>query len=430
MNTVLPFDELGESCTIPADAYEKLPYLLGGVTRYFEGHLRDIVLTGAFPVLGACMPNVAGRYGMTTYAPPLYTVVVTPPGGGKGNVLWSRRLGQSVHAELLSRSPVMPEGYDDAPTLNCGLFLAANASASAFHHALHQTGGWGVIFESEIDAINNAKKTDWGDYSEVLRKAFEHEPVSLIRMKGTLYLERPSLSLVLAGTPGQFTKLIPSAENGLMSRVALYAQDHSGNWMCQRPSEEAPVQEEHFEEVSKRILRLYEMLRGRSTDLQFTLSDEQWQAREELMKALHDECEEHNYPLDVVRRNGVIQFRLAMILAVLRAFETGDDLSTLRGLHPSREDFEAATQIGLTYLSHTLGHAVALGATSRLAGLRSSVQRFYAHLPSGRFKRMEAVRVAGVVSLSPPTAGRYLKQLVDEGLLLKPKYGVYEKTAA
>ena len=63
-------------------------------------------------------------------------------------------------------------------------------------------------------------KSDYGNYSDVLRKAFHHELVSLSRRKDREYCEvsNPRVSVALAGTPEQVRKLIPDAENGLMSR--------------------------------------------------------------------------------------------------------------------------------------------------------------------------------------------------------------------
>ena len=75
----------------------------------------------------------------------------------------------------------------------------------------------GIFCETEADTMGNVLKQDWGSYSDLLRKAFHHEPVSYSRKtnKEWIELKMPRLSVALAGTPGQVEGLIKSAEDVL-----------------------------------------------------------------------------------------------------------------------------------------------------------------------------------------------------------------------
>lgn len=91
----------------------------------------------------------------------------------------------------------------DTPML--ALIIPANSSASAFIKTLAYNNSTGLMFETEGDTLSQILKSDYGNYSDTLRKAFHHEPVSLCRRKDREFLEVdcPKLSVVLAGTPGQ-----------------------------------------------------------------------------------------------------------------------------------------------------------------------------------------------------------------------------------
>jgi len=85
----------------------------------------------------------------------------------------------------------------------------------------------GLIFETEGDTLAKAFKSDYGDFSDGFRNAFQHEPISYYRRTDKEYVEidRPCLSALLSGTPKQITTLIPNAENGLFSRFMFYVMN-------------------------------------------------------------------------------------------------------------------------------------------------------------------------------------------------------------
>ena len=77
-----------------------------------------------------------------------------------------------------------------------------------------------LIHESEADTLSKMFSQEWGDFSDVLRKAFHGERLSLSRDSDDEFMEieSPKLSVVLSGTRNQITPLLKSRENGLFSR--------------------------------------------------------------------------------------------------------------------------------------------------------------------------------------------------------------------
>ena len=76
--------------------------------------------------------------------------------------------------------------------------------------------GAGLICETEADTVSTAIGTDYGHWSDTLRKSFYHERLAYNRRTNHEYRECKIsyLSVLLSGTPAQVKPLIPSAENG------------------------------------------------------------------------------------------------------------------------------------------------------------------------------------------------------------------------
>ncbi len=132
--------------------------------------------------------------------------------------------------------------------------IPANSSASSFLKILGDNDGIGLLFESEGDTLSQTLKSDYGNYSDVLRKAFHHELVSLSRRKDREYCEvsNPRVSVALAGTPEQVRRLIPDAENGSdESLLFLYYSLQKRYKKCVCHKRHFPIQECHVQTVGR-----------------------------------------------------------------------------------------------------------------------------------------------------------------------------------
>lgn len=362
------------------NVYSHLPPLLQETSSAFEQrHEKDVFLTSTLPALGAAMPHVRGYYGHVPepLSPHFYSAIVAGAASGKGPAKWSRKLVEGVdqhikekaqeaieawkeRKEMHENDETTDEPFDEPKPPEKALFLPANTSAAAFHEGLHDFDERAFIFETEIDTMVNAHGQEWGKYDDTLRKAYHHEPTSYRRKsEGSVELESPQLSVVLSGTPRQFSDLMGSSESGLYSRFALYYFEAPLVWISQKPTKRALDKVERFESYTERVLEMYQLLEQREEPLRFNLTDEQWGLHETVLRSLlHKAAQEGRGHLsDVYKRAGVVAFRIAMILTVLRAFEKDVPLVMADELEAEDTDVQTSLELARTYVDHAVRFA-------------------------------------------------------------------------
>jgi hypothetical protein len=155
-------------------------------------------------VISGILPNVIGYYDGKPCAPNLYCYILAPYGAGKGALNYAEYLGRQVHQKRVENYRLEKEQYqqeyaeylrDLAAAKKGGnttpekpeepkvklLFIPANNSKSGVLELLGNNDGKGIIFETEGDALTTALQTDFGNYSDSLRNAFHHEPITFFR---------------------------------------------------------------------------------------------------------------------------------------------------------------------------------------------------------------------------------------------------------
>ncbi|MEM1126752.1 MAG: DUF3987 domain-containing protein [Bacteroidota bacterium] len=415
-----------------SDILGLLPSCIAQLLYHVEAdHERDALLLSTLGTLSACLPNVEGQYGGKTYSPNVYVAMLGQAGSGKSVMRHARAIADGVHAFLAERARTHPQD-PHLPQGPCALYIAGNSSGAAFESALEACQGTGLIMEEEIDTIGNVLDQDWGDFSDKLRKAFEHEPITSAREgRRHLFIERPQMSVVLTGTPDQIVQLIRSTENGLFSRYCYLYLGGVSLWRSPRPTERAARLREAVEALKGSVVELYRALARRSTSLQVVLTDSQWGRVDEAFQGLHDRMAKdpkRRHLLSIVRRQGVVAFRLCMILAVARAWTTASvDLETSESISPTNDDLEAALLISSTCLTHGLALAHSLPERSPQLQVTSE-DLFLARLPDA-FATREAVDIGERMTLSRRTVEQRLGRYVEDGHLSRPKKGHYRKAA-
>lgn len=371
-----------EAPPLPAGVYDRLPPLLRQTCGLFtRTHERDVYLLSALTALSACMPRVGGHYGTTPnlLGPNLYLAIVAKAAGGKSAMRFGRWLTDEVNAHIRRESELArarwkeakeaaqdaEEPFDDPKPPERSLLLPANTSAAAFHEGLKNRNERALVVETEIDTLTNTLGQEWGKFDDTLRKAYHHERTAY-RRKGegrNVTLDAPKLSVVMSGTPGQFERLMGSTENGLYSRFALYYFEAPEGWISQRPSAAAIEAVETFRERhAERVLRLWKTLAGRSEPLRFDLTPDGWAAHDDALRTLMGETLRRGWShlADVVKRAGVVAYRLAMISAVLRMdFERPDALASGDVLEAAPEDVALGVDAATTLAEHALRYATA-----------------------------------------------------------------------
>jgi hypothetical protein len=158
----------------------------------------------------------------------------------------------------------------------------------------------------------------------------------------------------------------------------------------------------------------------------FSLTDSQFKGHKEKFEKKMNAIrmfEGQNAGAAVIRL-GVIAFRLAMILTVLRR---KDELKKNTALECSDEDFDAVIDLIDVYFEHSMVMYSLLPRQSK-AELSSKVRQFYELLPADeKFPRKKAVEVGTAIGICERTVGNYLDKLTEKSLIINPEYGIYMK---
>ena len=437
---------------LPDEIFDTLPdFLKQGCDVFSDSRERDVFLTGALAVLSGSMPNVTGIYDKKTTHTNLFAFIIAPAASGKGVLSFARDLGMDYHNKLLEKSQQDRRAYESTmteyrkaqlrarkkglpfnqpvpvPPKFSVLFLPANSSSASVIQNLSGSNGTGIILETEADTLGNAFKQDWSSYSDMLRKAFHHEPISYSRKTNFEFLEipAPKLSVAISGTPGQVQNLISSAEDGLFSRFMFYCFKGETTWRDVSPGRNGFSLTRHFAALSKRFTAFAEFLAANPTT--FNLQPHQWK---ELNSTFDHWLKDSTVfvgdgAVSFIKRLGLITFRMAMILTALRKAESQ---STDGHLEASDNDFQTALALAEVYRQHTELMFLNLPATESEVVFKYSSKKkdFFEALPPA-FARKEAIKMAESFGFAERTVDKYLKQFQEAGYLTKSDYGEYTK---
>jgi len=235
--------------------WDDLPQLFQDVLNPFEGQDKKVILMGLLGITSSILTNVSGVYAGRLHFPNMYIYILGPASSGKGiidncriileditkeyrhsNTIAWKKYGQeeSKYQRCLKKYnqnksekvPIRPEKPKDKH-----LIAPGNVSAAYLLDDLSANKDGVLMFESEGDTIANTFRQDYGNYSDMLRKAFHHETISKGRSEAeTKYKEvnNPRLSAVLSSTWGQLLSLMRTPENGLVSRFSYMETEGLG----------------------------------------------------------------------------------------------------------------------------------------------------------------------------------------------------------
>ena len=349
---------------LKSEVYEALPQDLKNLTEGFEGREKDIVLLSTLGVLSNCIPNVNGIYDGDTIYTHIYIMIIAPAASGKGVMNYSRILIDSIHKKIFNKSrsayfecqeqqKSKKKGTGEPCPEIAGKIIPANISSAEMYSFLGSSNHGILIMESEADTMSNMLNNDWSNYSDVLRKAFHHEPVSISRKLEKVFLDidEPKLSIVLSGTPGQLQPLVSSKENGLFSRFAIYNFDEISSFKNVFAAKTRDAKEP-FMLYADQVFSMYDELSLLEKPIEFSFTDNQIGQFLERLRFISKDILS-NYAqgfISNVNRHGLILFRLAMILTLIRNRE---NLTGIEKIHCADEDFENSLMITQTLLRHS-----------------------------------------------------------------------------
>ena len=348
------------------------------------------------------------------------------------HALWEAKSGKGERAE---RGPEPKEPEFRSP------LIPGNSSATAAILQLKANKDWGVIFETEGDVISNSFKSDYGDYSTLLRKAAHHEPVAISRVKDKLHIEitKPRLAVIITLTPGQLCTLFPSFENGLGSRFYYYGLNRKLEWHNPFKVSPKPLKEV-FNEMGEQYLELHhEIQKLGERRIQFVFSEEQQNKfNEYFSELLQEQFGVQGEGIEsFIFRLGLSFTRTAMVLALLRRYSDWDRSLPLFGEHEqamicSDKDFHITMTIVDTLVNHTakifanLNKEEERNIFKHHVNLSGPERRLYDALPEDFYS--EDVRKTAIsLGINPETARRYIGKFLAQGIATRDGKGHYRK---
>jgi hypothetical protein len=379
-------------------------------------------------------------------------LVSGPAGSGKGVLPFVRMLGETIQKQLLENyrkelaefKSMQEEGNEEndttltKPTMK-KFFIPADNTSAKLKQSMGDNGNLGgIVFDTEADTLSDANKSQHGQFSHLYRKAFQHEPIEYERKGNNEYMsiERSALSVLISGTPQQVENLLHDVENGLTSRFAFYSFKESSGW-----KEVFPASSQDLGVIFKSEgIRLADMVKhylfdhidAPESDIEFSLTNDQKQRfhdkftqKEEL---IIQTC--GNEVAGSIHRMGVILFRIAMILTVMRKTEQLDtDAVVATKIYCEDADFEIANSIVDCLLHHMVNvfFQIKGGKQANVAGSIKEV--YFDRLPE-EFSTAQATEVAKLIQFPWSTAEKYLSRLADKGKrLVRVRKGEYKKVA-
>ncbi len=421
--------------TLPDEVYNTIPEFLKQIANVATtNEERDVLLLGSIVTLSVAFPKLIGRYGDNPVNANLFIFISAKASAGKGILIHCRKLVEPIHLELRKQAKLCKQQFEaDMQEYNANknkdgntekpqkppqkmLFIPANNSATGFLEILGDSDKRGLIFETEGDTLAKAFKSDYGDFSDGFRNAFQHEPISYYRRTDKEYVEidRPCLSALLSGTPKQIQTLIPNAENGLFSRFMFYVMNMKYTWKDVFASKTENGLDVHFQKLGNDFYSLYQTLQA-THDICFSLTPAQqlkFNQFFEKIQTLYIAIQEEDI-ISSVRRLGLTAYRMMMIFSGLRILETGE---IAREIYCDDTDFDNTLQLITVLTKHSSYVYTQIAQEAYKPKPKHKKEKFLDTLPA-QFNRQTYVSTALSLGITDKSAQRYIKEFVDADII-------------
>jgi hypothetical protein len=427
----------------PEWVFDKLPPLLTQIVSHVGTVAeKSMILMTSITTISSLLPNYYMRYGKHRMEANLSFFVLAKSGSGKGMMRFCARLVKPVHDKLMNESEEARNEYrkrverqkqkgksakgdaeavmEQMPPLKV-FNIPADSSASAFIRTFAETKR-GIMFETEGDTLAKILRLDFGGYSDLLRKAAHHEPITFMRVgsddKGEgihIYIDYPCLSVVLSGTPKQLNNLMMDAENGLFSRFGFLYVTTNPEWEDQYEDDEGESYEEFFDRYADDLYVIYtKLVCLGEKGVKFKMTKAQ---RTNVRSFFRNILLQYNVLYDgeydgIMHRLGVMHGRICMVLTALRG-ESVDRFD--EPLVCSDEDVKLALEMIRVLNLHTdFAYRSLSPEKVKPVSVKSLTPqyRLYYVLPS-EFAFNEAVELGGQMNMSRTSVYRYIRQFAE-----------------
>lgn len=411
---------------------------------------KDMLLLASITILSGVFPEVFAIYDSSKVYPNLFTFLVANAASGKGRTTSCLKLVSLIEQEVREANKQEMDDYQQelADIRAMGkkasgmplpkeppyrsLMIPANSSSTAIYQALHDNHDQGITFETEADSLANTLKSDYGNFSDGLRKGFHHEDINYRRRKENEHVEihNPKWTVYLTGTPGQVPNLIPSAENGLFSRFLFMKVDIPAKWHNVFSKSTRTIDEE-MEAIGKRVYDIHLILKKKQGGIEFKLTEEQEDKFNDFFNKLVEEYKDmlgRDFVANIYRM-GLSAYRIAMILSITR-LEGATCLPDC--IICKDEDLECALIIADTLMQHAARIFSTLLPNKEgddVMGIKLSPksEKLFAALPAS-FNRQMVLAAAQKLGIAKRTAEKYVGEYVSRyNLCKRVDNGKYEK---
>lgn len=415
---------------------------------------RDVLLLGALTVLGASLSLIVRcLYSRKWQHPCLQTFVVAPAASGKGVLVWVRKLIEPIHDEIRSRVAEAMKAYrkekaayealgksrkdKEAPERppNSMFIISGNNTGTGLLQNIIDSGGVGIICESEADTISTAIKGEHGNWSETLRRAFDHDRLSYNRRTDNEYMEMGNffLSVLISGTPAQVEPIIPTSENGQFSRNNFYYMPGVEEWMDQFGEEEVDVESEFLSMGREWKTCLDELKKKGIFTLKLT-KEQKAEFNDFFSRLFHrSHLVNGNEMTSSVVRMAINLCRMMSVVALLRSLEVPslakpdpgiaadnlkDGIITRYNMAITDDDFRAVLALGETLYLHATHILSFMGHTEVKNRGMADKEMLFAEMPQ-EFTSQQLLEKAQEKGIPQNTARSWLQRLKKKGGLIR-----------
>lgn len=430
-------EDRNKTSLLPDHLFEKLPEDLKAITQNYEGRERDMILLPCLGVMSCCLPNYYGVYDGDDVTANLYVMIIAPPASGKGVIKNSLDLISRIDEEIRKRSLKEIDKVKKAnkkesvnsplPPIEHKIFPGNITSADFYQHLENSKHG-ALILESEADTISNMLKSDFGNYSDILRKAFHHETLSISRKIEKLYCRiiKPKLSMVISGTPDQLQPLIKSRDNGLFSRFILYNFDEVSSFKNVFEKNDKNYVND-FQKLEQKLFEFYGFYRKDGRQILFKLDKDQEEYFIKIFSNINDKYEQSfdkNF-LPNIRRHALICYRLMMIISLLRNID--NLIKSKEGnavVKCENSDIDLSVELIKCLIDHCYHSYVTLGGATNSTTLQDKT--FLKKLGSN-FTSQEAYEIGKSLGIKKRVVIDKIRQFQDKNLISRVKKGHFKK---
>ena len=435
---------------------------------------RDVMLLGASTAIGASMERyVRCPYAGKLQSPCLQSFIVAPSASGKGILSLIRLLVEPIHDEIRQQVATEVKAYKkekaaydvmgkerskvEAPQMpkNRMFLISGNNTGTGILQNIMDANGTGLICETEADTISAAIGSEYGHWSDTLRKAFDHDRLSYNRRTDQEYREvkKSYLSVLLSGTPAQVKPLIPSTENGLFSRQLFYYMHGIWAWINQFESGEADL-EAIFTDIGLEWKKQLDLMKTHGVHT-LRLTDEQKQEFNALFSDLffRSGLANDNEMSSSIARLAVNTCRIMAEVAMIRALECDQPYqfknSSIHLLTPDKEiatdnikdgiitrwdvtitaeDFKAVLEL-VTPLYRHATHILSFLPSTEVKHRANADRDALFEAMGNQFTRAQLSEQATIMKIKPNTAFGWLNRLIKKGLFTNADdKGIYTRT--